>query len=130
MNDHRATTGEVVIAHVLRTVADTLEQRAGARRMNFAFNFPPDLPPVLGDSDELTQVFQNLFDNAIKYGAPGTAIEVSAFLSSRTLPTARTGQRSPAIAVAVKDHGPGIARDYLPPLTERFYRVDPARSRE
>jgi two-component system phosphate regulon sensor histidine kinase PhoR len=130
MNEHRAPTGEVEIGNVLHSVADTLEQRAGARRMNFAFNLPPGLPPVLGDSDELTQVFQNLFDNAIKYGAPGTAIEVSAFLSARTLPTARTGQRSPAIAVSVKDHGPGIARDYLPRLTERFYRVDPARSRE
>src|SRR5256885_9319442 len=37
---------------------------------------------------------------------------------------------SPAIAVAVEDHGQGIARDFIPRLTERFYRVDPARSRE
>jgi two-component system phosphate regulon sensor histidine kinase PhoR len=130
MNEHRAPTGEVNIANVLQSVADTLEQRAEARRMTFAFNLPPNLPAVMGDSDELTQVFQNLFDNAIKYGSPGTAIEVSAFPSPRSLPATRTGQRSAAVAVAVKDHGPGIGRDYIPRLTERFYRVDPARSRE
>ncbi len=130
MNEHRAPTGEVDIGNVLRSVADTLEQRADTRQMNFAFTLAPNLPPVMGDSDELTQVFQNLFDNAIKYGSPGTAIEVSVFPSPRTLPAPRGGQRNPALAVSVKDHGPGIARDYIPRLTERFYRVDPARSRE
>jgi two-component system, OmpR family, phosphate regulon sensor histidine kinase PhoR len=130
MNEHRAPTGAVDIGSVLRSVADTLEQRAAARGMRFTFDLPPDLPPVLGDSDELTQVFQNLFDNAIKYGAAGTEVAISAYSSPRTLPMPRMGQRSPAIAVAVKDRGPGIARDYLPRLTERFYRIDPARSRE
>lgn len=130
MNEHRAPTGEVDISAVLRSVADTLEQRASARGMRFAFDLPPTLPPVLGDADELTQVFQNLFDNAIKYSAADSTIEVSAAPSPRTLPTSRAGQRSPAIAVSVRDHGQGIGRDYLPRLTERFYRVDPARSRE
>jgi two-component system phosphate regulon sensor histidine kinase PhoR len=78
----------------------------------------------------LAQVFQNLFDNAIKYGADGTAIEISAFASGRLLPSGRPGQRNPVVAIAVRDHGPGIPRDFLPRLTERFYRVDPARSRE
>ena len=130
MNEHRAPTGAVDIGSVLRSVADALEQRAAARGMRFTFDLPRDLAPVLGDSDELTQVFQNLFDNAIKYGAAGTDVAVSAYPSARTLPMPRSGQRSPAIAIAVKDHGPGIARDYLPRLTERFYRIDPARSRE
>ncbi|HKT19892.1 MAG TPA: ATP-binding protein [Stellaceae bacterium] len=130
MNEHRAPTGAVDIANVLRSVADTLEQRAAAREMSFIFDLPTDLPPVLGDADELTQVFQNLFDNAVKYGAAGTVVAVSARPSSRTLPMSRLSQRSPAIAVAVRDQGPGIARDYLPRLTERFYRIDPARSRE
>ncbi|HEY3918511.1 MAG TPA: ATP-binding protein [Stellaceae bacterium] len=130
MNEHRAPTGAVDLANVLHAVADTLEQRAAARQMEFAFKLPPDLAPVLGDADELTQVFQNLFDNAIKYGAAGTAIEVSGFISGRLLPAGRAGQRNAAVAVAIRDHGPGISRDFLPRLTERFYRVDPARSRE
>ncbi len=130
MNEHRAPTGEVDIGNVLQSVADTLEQRAEARNMHFIFDLPPGLAAVLGDADELAQVFQNLFDNAIKYGSPGTNIEVSAFASPRTLPAARSGHRSAAVAVQVRDHGQGIAREYLPRLTERFYRVDPARSRE
>jgi len=129
MNEHRAPTHAVDIGNVLRAVADTLEQRAAARQMRFEFKLPADLAPVLGDADELTQVFQNLFDNAIKYGAAGTAIEVAGFASGKLLPGARPGQRN-AVAIAVRDHGPGIARDFLPRLTERFYRVDPARSRE
>jgi two-component system, OmpR family, phosphate regulon sensor histidine kinase PhoR len=130
MNEHRAPTGAVDIANVLRAVADTLEQRAAARQMRFEFKLPSDLAPVLGDADELAQVFQNLFDNAIKYGAAGTAIDVSGFVSGRRLPATRPGQRTGAVAIAVRDHGEGISRDFLPRLTERFYRVDPARSRE
>jgi two-component system phosphate regulon sensor histidine kinase PhoR len=88
-----------------------------------------DLPPVQGDADELAQVFQNLIDNAIKYGAQGTAIEIAASRSHRLLPGTRSGQRS-AVQLVVRDHGVGIAREHLPRLTERFYRVDAARSRE
>ncbi len=130
MNEHRAPTAAIDIGGVLHAVADTLEQRAAARQMRFAFAIAPDLPPVLGDPYELMQVFQNLFDNAIKYSVPGTDILVTVAPSARTLPTERAGQRSAAVAVAVRDHGGGIAREYLPRLTERFYRVDPARSRE
>ena len=130
MNEHRAPTNAVDIGNILHAVADTLEQRAEARQMRFEFKLPADLSPVMGDADELTQVFQNLFDNAIKYGAAGTAIEVSGFVSGRLLPAGRPGQRNAAVAIAVRDHGPGIPRDFLPRLTERFYRVDPARSRE
>jgi two-component system phosphate regulon sensor histidine kinase PhoR len=83
---------------------------------------------VIGDSDELVQVFQNLIDNALKYGAEGTAIEVVARPSQRNLPL-RPGERGAAVAVAGRDHGSGISREHLPRLTERFYRVDAARSR-
>jgi two-component system phosphate regulon sensor histidine kinase PhoR len=130
MNEHQAPIGAVDLTHVLHSVADTLEQRAEARGMRFSFDIPSGLPPALGDADELAQVFQNLCDNAVKYGASGTEVAISVRLSTHLLPAGRSGQRPPAIAVAVRDHGPGIAREYLPRLTERFYRVDAARSRE
>ena len=129
MNEHRSPTGAVDLGAVMRGVADTLEQRAEARGMRITLTLPDDMPPVVGDADELTQVFQNLIDNAIKYGAAGTAVEVVASRSARLLPGARAGPRA-TVSVAVRDHGAGIGRDHLPRLTERFYRVDAARSRE
>ena len=87
------------------------------------------LPAVVGDADELAQVFQNLIDNAIKYGAPGTEVRVLAGPAEAV--SARAPRRfTQGIAVAVIDRGEGIAREHLPRLTERFYRVDSARSRE
>jgi two-component system phosphate regulon sensor histidine kinase PhoR len=84
---------------------------------------------VQGDRDELAQVFQNLLDNAIKYGRSGTEISVGAEIAAAR---AASGGRGSAafIAVAIRDRGEGIAREHLPRLTERFYRVDTARSRE
>lgn len=130
MNEHLPPTERVSLGRVLGTVADALEQRAAAREMRIMVNLPHDLAPVLGNVDELAQVFQNLLDNAIKYGRAGTPIEVSSAPSPRFLPGVRPGERAAAIAIMVRDHGEGIAREHLPRLTERFYRVDVTRSRE
>jgi two-component system, OmpR family, phosphate regulon sensor histidine kinase PhoR len=130
MNEHRPPTERVDLARLVPTVVDLLDQRAAARQMEIKLDLPPDLPPVFGDADELAQVFQNLLDNAIKYSRSGTPIEVGARPSPKVLPGARPGERAGAVAVMVRDHGDGIAREHLPRLTERFYRVDAARSRE
>jgi two-component system, OmpR family, phosphate regulon sensor histidine kinase PhoR len=122
MNEHVLPTGRANLHHVLGSVAATLELRAKARGMRIIVDLPADLPEVIGEPDELAQVFQNLFDNAIKYGHEGSPIEVSAHIDRR-------GPGPPFIAVAVRDHGEGIRREHLPRLTERFYRVDTARSR-
>jgi two-component system phosphate regulon sensor histidine kinase PhoR len=87
---------------------------------------PMSLPNVAGDREELIQVFTNLIDNAIKYGKPGMPITVE--LGTRRAGPGEAGP-SPAVYVAVKDHGEGIAREHIPRLTERFYRVDVRRSR-
>ncbi|MGH6984141.1 MAG: ATP-binding protein [Stellaceae bacterium] len=128
MNEHQAPTEAVHIENALHQAADPLEPRAKARSMRFVFDIAPDLPPVAGDLDELVQVFQNLFDNALKYGDQGTTIEIVARPSTRALSGARPGDRG-GVAVAVRDHGAGIAHEHIPRLTERFYRVDVARSR-
>ena len=80
----------------------------------------PDGPvTVPGDRDELIQVFENLIENAIKYGQSGKRVVVS-------LETTEAGTPS----VSVRDFGPGIAEEHLPRLTERFYRVDVEASRQ
>jgi two-component system phosphate regulon sensor histidine kinase PhoR len=122
MNEHVLPTGRANLRDVLGSVAATLELRTKARGMRIAIALADDLPEVVGEPDELAQVFQNLFDNAIKYGHEGSAIEVSARVEQR-------GAGPPLIAIAVRDHGDGIRAEHLPRLTERFYRVDTARSR-
>jgi two-component system, OmpR family, phosphate regulon sensor histidine kinase PhoR len=130
MNEHRPPTEPIDLERVLRTVVDLLEQRSAARGMRIMLDLGDGPTEVQGDADELAQVFQNLLDNAIKYGRIGAPIEVSVRPSPRFLPGARPGEKPAAVAVAVRDHGEGIPREHLPRLTERFYRVDAARSRE
>ena len=68
-------------------------------------------------------MFENLIENALKYGAPGTPRRHHAGARSRS-----TGEPREAV-VSVRDYGPGIAPEHLPRLTERFYRVDVSESR-
>jgi len=79
---------------------------------------PENLPPVLADREAIHQVFSNLIDNALKYGASGGRIVLGARAVSH------------AVEFFVQDFGAGIASEHLPRLFERFYRVDKARSRE
>jgi two-component system, OmpR family, phosphate regulon sensor histidine kinase PhoR len=72
---------------------------------------------VLADPGQVEQVLRNLIDNALKYGAPDTPVEVI---------VRYTGAE---VMLEVSDSGPGIAAEHLPHLTRRFYRTDPGRSR-
>lgn len=125
LNEHVPPQGRVALAPLLREIADTLELRAGAREMRIVLRLPPDLPDVIGEREELVQVFQNLLDNALKYGRAGSTVTIGAETVARPAPAGAV----PFVAIAVRDEGEGIAREHLPRLTERFYRVDTARSR-
>jgi two-component system, OmpR family, phosphate regulon sensor histidine kinase PhoR len=129
LNEHLMPKERVALGPLLRRVTDALELRAGERRMRIVLALPPDLPAVLGDRDEIAEVFQNLVVNAIKYGRAGTEITIDANAAVR--PTFDDDAGSVQfVSVAVRDRGEGISREHLPRLTERFYRVDTARSRE
>lgn len=80
---------------------------------------------VRGDGDQLTQVFHNLIENAVKYGGGGGKVTIRA---SQTRDSA--GIRGRIAEIEVIDRGDGIDAQHLPRLTERFYRVDSHRSRE
>ncbi|MEO0392654.1 MAG: ATP-binding protein [Pseudomonadota bacterium] len=130
-DEHRPPTEYVMMDEVLERVITGSELRAGERQMQIVHQGDTALPPVSGDSDQLTQVFQNLVDNAITYAHPDTVITVKTKLHDANTTQARqvVGDNRQLIEVAVVDRGPGIPREHLPRLTERFYRVDPARSR-
>jgi two-component system phosphate regulon sensor histidine kinase PhoR len=128
LSEHSRPIGRADLGAILKRVTETLEIQARTKKIRIAVDFPPDLPPVNGQDDELSQIFQNLVDNAIKYGREGTDVEVKACVAAET-PPAYPDRTAKAIAVAVRDRGEGIARENLPRLTERFFRVDTARSR-
>jgi two-component system phosphate regulon sensor histidine kinase PhoR len=94
-----------------------------ARRHGVALEI--DLAPtgarVLGDRDQLAQVFANLIDNAVNYCGPERTVRLHAAAPSKAHPN-RYG-------VTVADNGPGIPREHLHRLTERFYRVNVSSSR-
>ena len=93
-----------------------------------------ELPAIDGDGDRVEQVLVNLIDNAVKYTPNGGSVTVTA---RRTANGDRDGTGSRPrpggadyVEIAVADTGIGIPSQELPRLTERFYRVDKARSRE
>ena len=130
MNEHTPPTDAVPLPSLLANVRNTLAWRAEERGVTVAIDADENLPAVIGDGDELTQVFLNLVDNAIKYGEAEGAVSVTAHRAAEAQAAGWVAGKDGAVAVSVRDQGAGIPREHLPRLTERFYRVDKARSRE
>jgi two-component system phosphate regulon sensor histidine kinase PhoR len=121
LNAHLRPDKPVDLLSVIRQVVDALQTLAKDRGVEVSIAAPSSPLIVPGDRDELIRVFENLIENALKYGASGKRVEIM-------LSHSGTGGQAEAV-VAVRDHGPGIAAEHLPRLTERFYRVDVAGSR-
>ncbi len=130
MNEHSPPTDLVSVPDLVKRIANALELKAQAKGCSVVVDLDTNLPPVLGDADQVSQVFQNLLDNAIKYGRAGTPVTVTGGVVAHGPASMPGPRRGPCLHVAVRDQGEGIAREHLPRLTERFYRVDRARSRQ
>jgi signal transduction histidine kinase len=103
---------------------DEYADRAAAKRIAFA---PPDADALVSaDPSALRQILANLFENAIRHTPDGGAIRVRI---SNGNPIANGTSQPDFVSIRVEDSGTGIPRDALPRIFERFYRVDPARSR-
>lgn len=126
LNEHVRPSGSVNLSDVAEEVAHALSPVAISANIQLDLIEPTSLPNVAGDRDELYQVVQNLVDNAIKYGRPHTPVTIE--IGMKRAGPGEPGP-SPAVVLSVKDHGEGIAREHIPRLTERFYRVDVRRSR-
>ena len=119
LTEHAAPTRRVRLADVVGPIARALDLRAAERGMVIALTVAADLPEVPGEPDELAQVAQNLIDNAIKYARADSEITVTVAPSPRL---------AGGVMLKVRDRGEGIPKKHLSRLTERFYRVDKARS--
>ncbi|MBX3533774.1 MAG: hypothetical protein KF826_05430 [Xanthobacteraceae bacterium] len=118
MNVHRPPEAAVDLVPLTAHVRDALSPLARDRGVEIALEAPQAPVMVRGERDDLIRLLENLVENALKYGASGKRVEIS-------LKTEGT-----EAVLSVRDFGPGIAPEHLPRLTERFYRVDVAHSRE
>ena len=123
--DERVRPRDTVnLTGVLESVLRTLKPLADEAEIKVVADLGEPPVTIEGDQDQLMQVFTNLVENAIKYGASGKKIEVSVQVSEREPALRAAGAR-----IIVRDYGPGIDPVHLPRLTERFYRADNHRSR-
>ena len=111
------------IADVLAAVTAECQPRAAERSIRLEVACDESLMADV-NAPLLEQAAINLVDNAIKYSDPGKTVWISAELEAPSDPDGR------AMIIAVRDEGCGIESEHLPRLFERFYRVDPARSRK
>jgi len=123
-HEHERPEGLVTVPEVVNQVVERLQIRAFKKKMNIVVKCTDETLQVRGERSQLTQVVENLIDNAIKYGEQETQIDVSI----KTV-TDIADLDDPVLAIAVKNLGPGISEEDLSRLTERFYRVDKVRSR-
>ena len=150
LNEHIPPSGRVDLARAAADVVDAVSILSADRKVTIQLDADDITAPVNGDRDEILQVVQNLVDNAIKYSAPGDTIQIvirpDMTLDQASAPWSGGNRgagatRLPLVtpdresglryaAVTVQDHGPGLAREHLPRLTERFYRVEGQKSGE
>jgi two-component system phosphate regulon sensor histidine kinase PhoR len=121
LNAHRRPDTPVDLVPIVRQVVDGLQTLARDRGVAVTVEAATALT-VAGDRDELVRLFENLVENALKYGAIGKRVDVS-------IAAGTSADGGVEAQVTVRDYGPGIAPEHLPRLTERFYRVDVAESR-
>jgi two-component system, OmpR family, phosphate regulon sensor histidine kinase PhoR len=121
LNAHRRPDAPVDLVPIVRQVVDGLQTLARDRGVAVNVDAAAALT-VLGDRDELVRLFENLVENALKYGAAGKRVDI-------TLAPGTSAEGEPEAVVSVRDYGPGIAPEHVPRLTERFYRVDVRESR-
>ena len=117
-------TDRVDVAQMVTSVAMGLGPLAEGRAVRLITAGCDDAVVLPGDADQLTQVFTNLVENAIKYGKEGGSVTVTLTRHDNL-----AALRGPGVTIEVADEGEGISQHHLARLTERFYRVDSHRSR-
>ena len=115
---YRLPDTPVALGRLIEEVAADVRDTDSTARADLRLDIANEVPSVAGDAAQLAQVLHNLVGNALKYGKRGTPVTIGLRRDGETL-----------IRLSVSDEGDGIPPEHLPRLTERFYRVDPGRSR-
>ncbi|WP_431282937.1 ATP-binding protein [Humitalea sp. 24SJ18S-53] len=120
LSEHQPPSGEADIGAIAEAEADAMAPILTSRRARLLREVTPGCIARPADPEQIAQVVRNLLENAIRHGREG----------GQTVLRVETVQNpKPGVMLSVADDGPGIAREHIPRLTERFYRVDSGRSR-
>jgi two-component system phosphate regulon sensor histidine kinase PhoR len=153
LNEHIRPDGRCDVTMAVGDVVDALAPQTAAKQVRMALDMPAaGDATVTGDRDQIVQVIQNLVDNAVKYAPTGGVVQIkvtrgltleaasalapgdvrlaAANGGRMALLTPSRGQADSYVLLKIDDRGPGMAREHLPRLTERFYRVEGQRSGE
>ncbi|WGM31273.1 ATP-binding protein [Brevundimonas sp. NIBR11] len=143
LNEHIPPSGKVDLPRAASDVVDAVSVLSQEKGVTVVLTAQPGEAKIIGDRDEIVQVIQNLTDNAIKYSPVGGTVDleirhgldVEAAAGARMPGATRLSLLTPDreagaryVLITVRDHGPGMAREHLPRLTERFYRVEGQKS--
>jgi two-component system phosphate regulon sensor histidine kinase PhoR len=116
---HQQPTALIDMGAIIREIMDSLGLSARERGVALEMQLPDEPMMIRGDRDDLLRLVENLVENGIRYGREGKVVTIS-------LGRGAGGE----VILSVRDHGPGIAAEHVPRLTERFYRADVSHSRE
>jgi two-component system phosphate regulon sensor histidine kinase PhoR len=122
LTEHQPPTGTARLAAVARAEIEALEPLLRARRMAVEARLDEAALATPADAEQLAQVVRNLLENAVRHGREGGRVVLS-------VTAGEGGGKRAGVVLQVADDGPGIPREHIPRLTERFYRVDAGRSR-
>lgn len=129
LNENTPPATRVHLTTLISNVVTSLEIPAAERQIDVTIEPGLGIHEIIGDESELGQLFQNLIENSIKYSREGGIVAVKLSEGYRDAP-APMAPGTPHVEIAITDQGAGISPEHIPRLTERFYRVDTARSRE
>jgi len=124
MEEHQPPVGEAPLAMITRAEVEALSPLMKRRDLRVELELAEALVARPANADQVAQVIRNVLENAINHGRDGGMITVTLKPGM-----AEDGTARPGALLSIADDGPGIAKHHIPRLTERFYRVDPARSR-
>ncbi|MEM7617041.1 MAG: ATP-binding protein, partial [Pseudomonadota bacterium] len=127
-NINNEPTTLISLYKVIKAVNNQLNWKIEEKNMNLIIDLEDNLPLIMGDYSQLVQVFTNLILNAIKYSERDTNIIITSELLKRIPDDVMIFNCEEVLAINVIDQGKGIAAEHIDRLTERFYRVDNARS--
>jgi len=132
-DEHIHPTKKVNLIKTLNNVIESLMEYALKKNIQIRTDYQlNENLSVLGNEDELVQVFTNIIDNSIKYGKINSSIDIKAEEVKEQTDQSEDKKLFPQLIlkISVKDESDGIHAKHLSRLTERFYRVDAARSKE